>query len=86
MKLEVDIEKIRTEIKLEFFKEIQRKMDFKIESEWRQRLVKFDRIFNKIVAKKLKLDEENALVKRLEEQARINEERLKNPFYMTLKA
>ena len=34
MKLEVDIEKIRTEVKLEFFKEIQNKIDIKIESEW----------------------------------------------------
>ena len=34
MKLEVDIEKIRSEIKLEFFKEIQKKRDIKMESEW----------------------------------------------------
>ena len=34
MKLEVDIEKMRSEIKLEFFKEIQKKRDIKIESEW----------------------------------------------------
>ena len=48
-------------------------------------MVKFDRLFNKIIAKKLRLDTENALLNKLEEQVRINEERLKNPFYMTLK-
>ena len=60
-------------------------MDERIEDEWRQRLAKFDRLFNKIIAKKLKSDTENALLNKLEEQVRINEERLKNPFYMTLK-
>jgi len=66
MKLEVDVEKIRSELKMEFFKEIQKKFDIKIEQQWRQRLVKFDRLFNKIIAKKLQLDEENAFVKKLE--------------------
>ena len=49
MKLEVDIEKIRKEIKMEFFKAVQEKFDLKVEMQWRQRLVKFDRIFNKII-------------------------------------
>ena len=57
-----------------------------METQWRQRLVKFDRIFNKIIQKKLMLDEENALVRQMEEKARMYEERIKNPFYMTLKA
>ena len=57
-----------------------------METQWRQRLVKFDRIFNKIIQKKLMLDEENALVRQMEEKARMYEERMKNPFYMTLKA
>ena len=56
MNLEVDIEKIRTEIKLEFFKGIQKNMDDRIENEWQARQVKFDRLFNKIIAKKLRLD------------------------------
>ena len=38
------------------------------------------------IAKKLKLDGENALVKKLEERARLYEERMKIPFYMTLRA
>jgi len=46
MKLEIDIDKVRNEIRLEYFKEIQKKYDIKIETEWRRRLVKFDRIFN----------------------------------------
>lgn len=60
-------------------------MDERLEEEWRHRLAKFDRLFNKIIAKKLRVDTENALLNKLEEQVRINEERLKNPFYMTLK-
>ena len=62
MKLEVDVEKLRQDIKLEFFKGIQSKQDEKIELEWRARQVKFDRLFNKIIAKKMMLDKENALV------------------------
>mmetsp|Transcript_18691 Transcript_18691/g.23330 ORF Transcript_18691/g.23330 Transcript_18691/m.23330 type:complete len:83 (+) Transcript_18691:135-383(+) len=65
MKLEIDIEKIRSEIKLEYFKELQKRYDTKIENEWRSRLVKFDRIFNKIIAKKLLLEEENAYYQKL---------------------
>lgn len=49
-------------------------------------MARFDRLFNKIIAKKLKLDSDNALVIKMEEQAKINEERSKNPFYMTLKS
>ncbi len=49
-------------------------------------MARFDRLFNKIIAKKLKLDTDNALVIKMEEQAKINEERSKNPFYMTLKS
>ena len=49
MKLEIDIEKIRNEIKMEFFKAAQERFDIKVETQWRQRLVKFDRIFNKII-------------------------------------
>lgn len=61
-------------------------MDLKIETEWQQRMIRFDRLFNKIVAKKLELDAANELVIKLEERAKINEERMKNPFYVTLKA
>lgn len=86
MKLEVDVEKIRSEIKLEYFKEIQKKFDTKLEKQWIKRLAKFDRLFNKIIAKKVRLDEENAEARKLEEQAKIHEERLNNPFYMTLKS
>jgi len=86
MKLEVDVEKIRSEIKLEYFKEIQKKIDSKLEKQWIKRLAKFDRLFNKIIAKKVRLDEENAEARKLEEQAKIHEERLNNPFYMTLKS
>ena len=46
MKLEVDVEKIRSEIKLEYFKEIQKKFDAKLEKKWAKRLTKFDRLFN----------------------------------------
>lgn len=60
MKLEIDIEKIRNDIKLEYFKELQKRYDTKIENEWRSRLVRFDVIFNKIIAKKILLDEQNA--------------------------
>ena len=60
MKLEIDIEKIRNEVKLEYFKELQKRYDTKIENEWRSRLVRFDIIFNKIIAKKILLDEQNA--------------------------
>ena len=35
MKLEVDIEKIRNEIKMEFFKAVQEKFDIKVETQWR---------------------------------------------------
>ena len=86
MKLEVDVEKIRQEVKLEFYKELQKKFDMKVETRWRQRLVKFDRLFNKIIAKQLQLDDQNAYVKKLEKQQLLNEERMKNPFYVTLKA
>ena len=60
MKLEVDIEKLRSEIKLEFFKGVQAEMDERLEDEWRHRLAEFDRLFNKIIKKKLKEDLENA--------------------------
>ena len=86
MKLEIDIEKIRNDIKLEYFKELQKRYDTKIENEWRSRLVRFDIIFNKIIAKKILLDEQNAQIKKFEDQIKAHEERLKNPFYMTLKA
>ena len=86
MKLEIDIDKVRNEIRLEYFKEIQQKHDLKVEAEWRCRLEKFDRIFNKIIAKQLMMAEENALMRKLEDQVRSREEKLKNPFYLTLKA
>ena len=35
MKLEVDIEKIRNEVKMEFFKAVQEKFDIKVETQWR---------------------------------------------------
>lgn len=53
MQSEIDIEKIRTEVKLEFFKEIQRKRDERQEEEQKQRMIRFDYLFNKIIAKKL---------------------------------
>ena len=86
MKFEIDIEKIRSEIKLEFFKRLQQQMDTKIENEWQVRMVRFDRLFNKIVAKKAQLDAINAVVIQHEERAKTHEQRLKNPFYVTLKA
>ena len=86
MNHEVDIEKIRSDVKLEYFKEIQSKIDEKLEVEWQARHARFDRIFNKIIAKKLMLDRENAYVKKIEEAVKQQEERLKNPFYTTLKA
>lgn len=67
MKLEIDIDKVRNEIRLEYFKEIQQKHDLKVEAEWRCRLEKFDRIFNKIIAKQLMMAEENALMRKLED-------------------
>ena len=67
MKLEIDIDKVRNEIRLENFKEIQKKYDLKIEAEWRSRLQKFDRIFNKIIAKQMVMAEENALVRKFED-------------------
>lgn len=51
MKLEIDIEKVRNEVKLERFKELQKKHNHKIGEEWCRKLEQFDRIFNKIVAK-----------------------------------
>lgn len=86
MKLEIDVEKIRQEVKLEYFKEIQKTFDSKVEAEWNAKVVKFDRLFNKIVAKKLRLDQENALEIKMEENTKAHEERMKNPFYVTLKA
>ena len=86
MKLEVDIEKIRNEVKLEYFKEIQKTFDLKVEAEWNAKLIKFNRLFNKIVAKKLRLEQENALEIKMDENAKAHEERMKNPFYVTLKA
>lgn len=49
-------------------------------------MAKFDRLFNKIIAKKLQMEQENAFINRLEEQQRIEEERQANPYYMALKA
>ena len=86
MKLEVDIEKIRNDIKLEFFKDLQKKQDEKIEIKWQQRLIKFDHIFNKIIASQLMLDNENVVLKKMQQEAKLNEEKMKNPFYTTLKA
>lgn len=42
-------------------------MDERLEDEWNHRLAKFDRLFNKIIAKKLRVDTENALLNKLEE-------------------
>lgn len=49
-------------------------------------MVRFDHLFNQIIAKKLQLDKDNTLMLKLEEQAKVNEERLANPYYMTLLA
>ncbi len=38
-----------------------------MESEWQIKVARFDRLFNKIIAKKLKLDTDNALVIKMEE-------------------
>ena len=36
-------------------------MDERLEDEWRHRLAKFDRLFNKIISEKLRKDTENAV-------------------------
>lgn len=61
-------------------------MNEKIDQQWQDRLLRFDKIFNKIIAKQLALDQENAYANKLQEHVKLQEEKMKNPFYQTLKA
>lgn len=50
-KLDIDIDKLRVDLRREYLQELQTKYDIKVENQWRRALVKFDRIFDKIIAK-----------------------------------
>ena len=59
MKPRVDIDEVRTEVRLEFFKKIQRRLDSQMDIEQQKRIAKFDNFFNKIIEKKMNRDEES---------------------------
>ena len=59
MKPRVDIDEIRTEVRLEFFKKIQRRIDSQMDIEQQKRIAKFDKIFNMIIDKQMNRDEES---------------------------
>lgn len=82
MKPRVDIDEVRTEVRLEFFKKIQRRIDSQMDIEQQKRIAKFDEIFNMIVEKKINRDEESLFAQRMKEA---NAKRM-NPFYITLQA
>ena len=82
MKPRIDIDEVRTEVRLEFFKKIQRRIDSQMDIEQQKRIAKFDNIFNMIIEKKINRDEESIFAQRIKET---NAERM-NPFYITLQA
>ena len=55
----VDIDEVRTEVRLEYFKKIQRRLDSQMDIEQQKRIAKFDNFFNKIIEKKMNRDEES---------------------------
>ena len=85
MGMNIDIDELAHEMKLEMWRKVAQEFENKINSNWEKRRKSFEKLYTKIVEAKLRIEIANFEKTQEKQQREVLAEQMQNPFFVALK-